>query len=303
MEDIHRICEATCHDLTPYISRHLVENWQEKVIHKEENPRFWYQPNNAYEIYTVFYAYLDKFIINPECCKENRSTFSFKLAENSTQREVERLKHGYEMLEKLLELDENNFPEDDDPSIYSKIEHFYNQHYNRCFSCTYTYNGVGKHYVCATCMKDEIIKEELMHKKEMWFNTGFKNVYMMHKSLFIRYEHMFFEISVVTKPLGEITSVADLFFNRAATVRFTHCKSRTPPCLTRSCATTIGEILEWDGKKKEQLGLPITLQEYLLEIWDETKMLREIYGKENYEVDNVGIISNGTHSGTYILYR
>ena len=32
-------------------------------------------------------------------------------------------------------------------------------------------------------MKDEIIKEEIMHKKEMWFNTGLKNVYMLQKPL------------------------------------------------------------------------------------------------------------------------
>ena len=247
-------------------------------MHREENPRFWYRWNkgvDTYEIFTVFYAYLDKFIINPECCKENRSTFSFKLSENSTRRDVQRLSHGYEMLEKLLQLDESHFPKDGDLTVYSKIEHFYYKHYNKCFSCTYTYNGVGKNYVCSTCMKDEIIKEEIMHKKEMWFNTGLKNVYMLQKPLFIRYEHMIFEISVVTKPLGEITSVADLFFNRAATIRFTNCKSRTPPRLTRCCSTALGEVLRWNSKKKELLGLPITLREYVQEVWDETKTLRQ----------------------------
>ena len=159
-------------------------------MHREENPRFWYRCHEGvdmYEIFTMFYAYLDKFIINPKFCEQNRSTFSFRLSENSTPRDIVRLHHGYEMLEKLLQLDESHFPKDDDPTVYSKIKHFSYKHYNKCFSCTHTYNSVGKNYVCSTCMKDEIIKEEIMHKKEMWFNTGLKNLYMLQKPLFIRY--------------------------------------------------------------------------------------------------------------------
>ena len=152
----------------------------------------------------IFYVYLDRFIINPDCCQQNRSSFFFKIDEHLTARELEKISNRYAMLEKLLELDEFLFPADGDPSVYSKIEHFYLKHQNMCCSCTHQYDGEGKNYLCATCIKDEIIKEELIHRGEMWYNTRFKNVYQLEKPLFIRYENMEFEFSLVTQPLKDV---------------------------------------------------------------------------------------------------
>ena len=65
------------------------------------------------------------------------------------------------MLEKLLELDLSYFPDDEDPSIYSRIEYFFYRHQLRCCSCTHPFSGEDRDIICTLCMKDEIIKEEL----------------------------------------------------------------------------------------------------------------------------------------------
>ena len=115
------------------------------------------------------------------------------------------------MLEKLLELGPSYFPDDEDPSIYSQIEYFFYRHQQMCCSCTHSFNGEGRNIICALCMKDKIIQEELIHNEDLWYNTGYKNLYQIVKLLFIHYESMHFDISVVTKPFGEVANVSNLF--------------------------------------------------------------------------------------------
>ena len=97
----------------------------------------------------------------------------------------------------------------------------------------------------------------------MWYNTGYKNLYQMVKPLFICYEWMHFDISFVTKLFGEIANISDLFNCRAVLVRFTHCTSGIPPCLTHRCVMAIGEKLMWDDSKIQKLGLPSPLETYV----------------------------------------
>ena len=231
IHDVHRICETMVQDLTPYIPNCLIERWHNEVIHKEEIANFWFCTKSTFQIYTMFYTYLDRYIINPKCCPKNRSSLFFQVEECLTERVLDKINHGYEMLQKLLELDLSYFPDDEDPSIYSRIEYFFYRYQLRCCSCTHPFSREGRDIICALCMKDEIIKEELIHNEGMWYNTGYKNLYQMVKPLFIHYECMHLDISVVTKPFGEIANVSDLFNCRVALVRFTHCTSRTPPHL------------------------------------------------------------------------
>ena len=78
------------------------------------------------------------------------------------------------MLEKLLELDPSYFPDDEDPSIYSQIEYFFYRHQLRCCSCPHPFSGKGRDIICALCMKDEIVKEELIHMRECGTTLGTK---------------------------------------------------------------------------------------------------------------------------------
>ena len=40
IHDVCRICETKVQDLTPYILKCLIEQWQNEVIHKEEITNF-----------------------------------------------------------------------------------------------------------------------------------------------------------------------------------------------------------------------------------------------------------------------
>ena len=305
IHDVHRICETMVQDLTPYILNCLIEWWRNEVIHKEEIANFWFHTESTFQIYTMFYAYLDQYIFNPKCCPKNRSSLFFQVEEHLTERVLDKINHGYEMLEKLLELDLSYFPDDEDPSIYSRIEYFFYRHQLRCCSCTHPFSGEGRDINCTLCMKDEIIKEELIQNEEMWYNTGYKSLYQMVKPLFICYECMHFNISIVTKPFWKIANISDLFNCRSALVRFTHCTSCTPPHFTHCCVTAIGEKLMWDDSKIQKLGLPSPLETYIQEVLNETKTVRHIYDTEDehLNLEQIGILSSGCHTGFYIIYQ
>ena len=156
IHDVHRICETMVQDLTPYIPNCLIEWWRNEVIHKEEVTNFWFRTESTFQIYTMFYAYLDRYIVNPKCCPKNRSSLFFQVEERLTERVLDKINHRYEMLEKLLELDPSYFPDDEDASIYSRIEYFFYRHLLRCCSCTHPFSGESRDIICALCMKDEI---------------------------------------------------------------------------------------------------------------------------------------------------
>ena len=303
IHDVHRICETMVQDLTPYIPNCLIEWWRNEVIHKEEITNFWFPTERTFQIYTMFYAYLDRYIINPKCCPKNKSSLFFQVEEYLRERVLDKINHGYEMLEKLLELDPSYFPDDEDASNYSRIEYFFYRHQLRCCSCTHSFDGEGWDIIWALCMKDEIIKEEHIHNEGMWYNTGYKHLYQMVKPLFICYKCMHFNISIVTKPFGEIVNVSDLFNCRAVLVRFTHCTSRTPPCLTCCCVMAIGEKLMRDDSKIEKLRLRSPLETYIQEVLNKTKTVRHIYDTEDehLNLEQIGILSSGHH--TSFLYH
>ena len=117
IHDVYRICETMVQDLRPYILNCLIEQWRDEVIHKDEIANFWYSTEGTFEIYIIFYAYLDRYVVNPKCCPKNRSSLFFQVEEHLTERVLDKINHGYEMLEKLLELGPSYFPDDEDPSI------------------------------------------------------------------------------------------------------------------------------------------------------------------------------------------
>ena len=127
----------------------------------------------------------------------------------------------------------------------------------------------------------------------------------MVKLLFICYESIHFDISVVTKPFGEVANVSDLFNCRAELVRFTRCASCTPPHLTHCCVTATGEKLMWDDSKIQKLGLPSPLETHVQEVLNKTKTVRHIYDTEDehLNLEQIGILSSGCYTGFYIIYQ
>jgi len=179
------------------------------------------------------------------------------------------------MLDKLLTIEtEFSLEKGGDNSIYTKIEHFFKLYGNVCCSCMTPFTNDK----CFVCDKKYFIREELAHSTELWYNTGYRNIYQSCLPVYMRSLKEKFELSVVPEPMDEgSTLVPEIFTERAALVRFTNCKSRTPPRLTRCCATKMGEILSWDPVQMTHLQLPSPLKTYLKETWDETKRVRQLH--------------------------
>ena len=205
------------------------------VIEDKEFAKFWrWEEEQVFQIYTIFYAYLDQYMINPKCCSRNRSKFDTLMVERLTALLLDKINSGYEMLDKIVQTNYSLFPDDELNTIYSRIECFFCIYSDTCCSCM---GKIATSMYYPTCVKEERIKEEITHYEHLWYNRGFRNVHKLIKPISIGLGHEKFTICVVSKPLTDATSVSDLFLHRAALVRFTHCKSRTAPCLSRCCAT------------------------------------------------------------------
>ena len=61
----------------------------------------------------------------------------------------EKLRSGQEMLDKIINTEENVFPNDMDKSVFGKVQFFYNTFANCCISCGETFDG-GECWCCAT---------------------------------------------------------------------------------------------------------------------------------------------------------
>ena len=183
IEDIYRRCKPTAKDLQPYLPESLLKAWQEHVISEKEYIHFWYREEASFEFYTIFYAYLDQYIFNPKCCRDNRSQFESLMLEGLNEQVLSKISRGYQMLDEIINADNTLFPSDEDDSIYSRIELFFFKYSNTCCSCTTDFRNqsslIPPH--CSTCVKHEIIKEELLHSEHRWVHTGFKNMYMCNK--------------------------------------------------------------------------------------------------------------------------
>ena len=79
------------------------------------------------------------------------------------------------MLEKIINMEKNFFPEDKDRSIFGKVQFFYNTFANCCISCGDAFDGEE----CWCCATQHIQVEELFHAENIWYNTGHQNVYTM----------------------------------------------------------------------------------------------------------------------------
>ena len=61
----------------------------------------------------------------------------------------------------------------------------------------------------------------------------------------------------------------------------------------------------WDDSKIQKLGLPSPLETYVQEVLNKTKTVRHIYDTEDehLNLEQIGILSSGHHTGFYIIYQ
>ena len=124
-------------------------------------------------IFTTLVAYFKTYICEPDCCKNNNSMVRMTIADRENPKIKEKVHNGQEMLDKIINIKENFFPNDKDKSIFGKVQFFYNTFANCCILCGETFDG-GE---CWCCAIQRIQMEQLFHAENIWYNTGHQNVY------------------------------------------------------------------------------------------------------------------------------
>ena len=100
-------------------------------------------------IFTTLVAYFKTYICEPDCCKNNNSMVRMTIADCENPKIKEKLRSGQEMLDKIINIEENFFPNDKDKSVFGKVQFFYNTFANCCISCGETFDG-GECWCCTT---------------------------------------------------------------------------------------------------------------------------------------------------------
>ena len=139
------------------------------------------------------------YICEPDCCKNNNSVVRMTIADCEKPKIKEKLCSGQEMLDKIINIEENFFPDDKDKSVFGKVQFFYNTFANCCISCRETFHG-GECWCCAT---RRIQVEELFHAENIWYNTSHQNVYTAFKPFYSRDMQQGFRVGLITEWLDE----------------------------------------------------------------------------------------------------
>ena len=227
--------------------------------YEKEDVYFWIGVGlqNHRQIFAVFAAYLNKYICQPDCCKNNESMIRMYIADSENAKIKEKLHSGEKMLEKIINMEKTFFPDDKDGSIFGKLQFFYNTFSNCCISCGEAFDG-GE---CRSCATRCILLEELFHAENIWYNTGCQNVYTMGGSLYSRDMKQGFCLGLITQRLDK-----DEWYSpeRATVRRFQGCNKRTKdrmPNLFPLCVNTI--INHWDEEQISKLPLPPAIKKQI----------------------------------------
>lgn len=216
-----------------------------------EGTLFWLGGETDLKMFTVVYAYFERYIINPECCKNNPSTIACYVRDMRTCEGELKIKKGRKMLDEILQMEKTLFPQDGDESVFSKVDHIFEQYLNQCSTCGVRYDRSA----CTECLKHKIIREELLHKEDLWENTGYKGVFRTRDLLYLRPESQYHRFLVLSKPIsGDLTYP---LLERSTVKRFMNCgNTQRVPKLTVVCYNVIGERLLWEREKLQYLPLP-----------------------------------------------
>ena len=228
----------------------------QKVMSKFEQEElfFWAQGETSMTLFTTFVAYLNLFIIHPKCCEKNLSTIQMLIADKTNPKTREKLANGAKILESILHLKEEFFPQNGDRTIFGKIQFFSKTLRNCCVSCGQS----GRNLNCVKCVTHRIQMEEVFHIDDVWTNTGRENIYSTAQSLCNRDEDLLYSIGIITTPIhvGRVVSC-----ERGVVGRFLGCRSRESKkiaTLSKLCINTI--IANCNKRGIEKLPLPNALK-------------------------------------------
>ena len=227
-----------------------------KVISKFEQEElfFWAQGEISMTLFTTFVAYLNHFIIHPKCCVSNPSTIRMVMDDKTSPRTQEKLANGEKILEKILHLKEEFFPQNGDKTVYGKIQFFFKTLGKCCVSCGQN----GHHLNCLRCVTRRIQMEEVFHIDGVWTNTGRENIYSTTESLYNRDEDLLYSIGIIATPVHGGRTVS---CERGVVARFVGCGSRKSEkiaTLSKLCMNTI--LGNCEEERIESLPLPSRLK-------------------------------------------
>ena len=172
----------------------------------------------------------------------------------------EKLRSGQEMLEKIINMEGNFFPDDKDRSVFGKVQFFYNTFANCCISCGDAFDGG----VCFCCATRCIQVEELFHVEIIWYNTGRQNVYTIPEPFYCRDMQQGFCVGLITQWPDE----NEWYSAERATVqcfldRSKRRKDRMPN-LFLLCVNMITDY--YDEEKISDLPLPPAMKKQILDM-------------------------------------
>ena len=211
-------------------------------------------------IFTTLVAYFKTYICQPICCKNNESVITMTIANCENPKTKEKLRSGEEMLEKIMNMEKNFFPNGKDKSIFGKVQFFYNTFANCCVSCGNALDGKE----CWCCATRRIQTEELFHAKNIWYNTGRQNVYTTYEPFYSQDMQQGFRMGLITQRLDQKEWYSA---ERAAVQRFQGCNRRTEdrvPNLFLLCVNTIAD--HCDEEKISYLPSPPAIKKQILDI-------------------------------------
>ena len=134
-------------------------------------------------IFTTLVAYFKTYICQPDCCKNNESVITMTIADCENPKTKEKLRSGEEILEKIINMEKNFFPNDKDKSIFGESAVFL-QHLRQLLRIMLCNALDGKE--CWCCATTRIQTEELFHAGNIWYNTGRQNVYTTYEPFYSR---------------------------------------------------------------------------------------------------------------------
>ena len=112
------------------------------------------------------------------------------IADKTNPKIREKLANGEKILESILHLKEEFFPQNGDKTVFGKIQFFFKTLGNCCVSCGQS----GHNLNCVKCVTCRIQMEEVFHIDDMWTNMGQENIYLTAQSLYNRDEDLLYSI-------------------------------------------------------------------------------------------------------------
>ena len=132
LSDFFRHCPLSKKDKKE-IRKHPKWRWGHEAEYEMEDIYFWMGGSSNIDVFSPsLVAYFKTYICEPDCCKNNNSVVRMTIADCENPKIKEKLCSGQEMLDKIINIEENFFPNNKDKSVFGKVQFFYNTFANCC---------------------------------------------------------------------------------------------------------------------------------------------------------------------------